>query len=155
MSMTSQNAVNKRLPLTAETERLMEAAAAAALNAYAPYSGFRVGAAILLHSGVVVTGANVENMSFGLTLCAERSALVRAIAEHGPNLRIAAVAIANLNRAASPPCGACRQVLAEFCQPDVMVSFPAASSIPGEIHPHTCTFGELMPFGFQLQPRSS
>src|SRR6478735_7104848 len=86
---------------------LIKAARSAAANAYAPYSGFRVGAALLLSDGRVVTGVNVENASFGLTLCAERSALVRAVSESGPAIRIRAIAVANLNAAFSSPCGAC------------------------------------------------
>ena len=86
----------------------------AAQHSYSPYSHFRVGAALRLTNGEVVTGTNVENISYGLTICAERSALVSAVSQFGPGIRIEAVAVANLNDAASPPCGACRQVLAEF-----------------------------------------
>ena len=103
---------------------LLRDAALAAEKSYSPYSGFKVGAALLLSDGQVVTGTNVENVSFGLTICAERSALVRAVSEFGPDLRIAAVAVANLNGAASPPCGACRQMLAEFASPETAVVFP-------------------------------
>ncbi len=106
-------------------EGLMRQARHAAAHSYSPYSSFKVGAAIQLSTGEVVTGTNVENASYGLTICAERSALVRAVAEFGPKIRIAAVAVANLNEAASPPCGACRQMLAEFAGPDTPVSFPA------------------------------
>ena len=95
---------------------LVEAALAVAEHSYSPYSGFRVGAALRLTTGELMTGTNVENVSYGLTICAERSALVSAVAEFGPGVRIAAVAIVNLNDAPSPPCGACRQVLAEFMQ---------------------------------------
>ena len=95
---------------------LLSEARQAALNAYAPYSKFRVGAALLLANGKTVIGANVENASFGLTICAERAALVAAIAEYGPAIRIEAVAIANLNAKPSPPCGACRQMLSEFIE---------------------------------------
>jgi len=102
---------------------LLEAARRAAQQAYAPYSRFRVGAALRLTNGEIVTGANVENVSFGLTICAERSALVKAVSQFGPEIRVEAVAIANLNEAASPPCGACRQVLAEFILPDAPVIF--------------------------------
>src|SRR5579863_8604705 len=110
-------------------EGLMNEARRAAQNSYSPYSRFRVGAALLLTNGNIVTGTNVENASYGLTICAERSALVRAVAEFGPEIRIEAVAVANLNGAASSPCGACRQTLAEFADPDAMVIFPAADGV--------------------------
>jgi cytidine deaminase len=110
-------------------EGLMNEARRAAQNSYSPYSRFRVGAALLLTNGNIVTGTNVENASYGLTICAERSALVRAVAEFGPEIRIEAVAVANLNGAASSPCGACRQTLAEFAEPDAMVVFPAADGV--------------------------
>ncbi len=110
-------------------EGLMNEARRAAQNSYSPYSRFRVGAALLLTNGNIVTGTNVENASYGLTICAERSALVRAVAEFGPEIRIEAVAVANLNGAASSPCGACRQTLAEFAEPDAMVIFPAADGV--------------------------
>src|SRR5208282_4897908 len=105
-------------------EELKAAALGAAERSYSPYSGFRVGSALLLTNGETVTGTNVENVSYGLTICAERSALVRAVAQFGPQIRVRAVAVVNLNDAPSPPCGACRQVLAEFMDPDALVSFP-------------------------------
>lgn len=120
-----------------------------AQNAYAPYSGFRVGAALMLASGEVVTGANVENVSYGLTLCAERSALVQAVARFGPDVRIIAAAVVNLNDSPSPPCGACRQVLAEFTEPDAPVSFPADRS--GVVVAIVLPFHDLLPFGFDLK----
>jgi cytidine deaminase len=107
-------------------ENLLEYARRAALHSYSPYSGFRVGAAIKLTNGEIVTGTNVENVSYGMTICAERSALVAAVSRFGPEIRIEAVAVANLNNAASPPCGACRQMLSEFILPDAPVIFPAA-----------------------------
>jgi homotetrameric cytidine deaminase len=125
---------------------LLERAREAALNAYAPYSGFRVGAALLLGGGEIVTGANVENVSYGLTICAERAALVRAVSQFGPEIRIAAVAVANLNSAACPPCGACRQMLAEFIQPEAQVIFPGASG--GE---RSVSFRELLPLPFEMK----
>ncbi len=127
-----------------ELPTLLEAARQAAQQAYAPYSGFRVGAALLLNNGRVVTGANVENVSYGLTLCAERSALVRAVAEFGPEIRVLAVAVANLNEAPSPPCGACRQVLAEFIEPDAPVLFPVADGV------RTLPFREVLPLAFEM-----
>jgi cytidine deaminase len=124
---------------------LLEQARQAALNSYSPYSGFRVGAALKLTNGEIVTGTNVENVSYGLTICAERSALVRAVAQFGPRIRIESVAVANLNDAASPPCGACRQVLAEFSQPDTLVAFPASDGI------RTMQFADLLPLGFDMK----
>jgi cytidine deaminase len=131
--------VQDELPL------LLELAHRAAEHAYAPYSGFRVGAALQLTNGEIVTGTNVENVSYGLTICAERSALVRAVSQFGPGIRIAAVAVANLNDAASPPCGACRQMLSEFVLHDAPVVFPAADS------QRTLTFSELLPLGFEMK----
>src|SRR5579871_7070355 len=110
----------------AALDSLLVEATRAAENSYSPYSGFKVGAALRLSNGSVVTGTNVENVSFGLTICAERSALVRAISQFGPQIRIEAAAVANLNRAASPPCGACRQMLSEFAAPHTPIVFPAA-----------------------------
>jgi len=124
---------------------LLEHAREVAQHAYSPYSGFRVGAALKLSNGEIITGTNVENVSYGLTICAERSALVRAVSQFGPEIRIEAVAIVNLNAAASPPCGACRQVLAEFILPDAPVVFPAADG------DRTMTFSELLPLAFDMK----
>jgi homotetrameric cytidine deaminase len=125
--------------------KLLERARQAALHAYAPYSGFRVGAALKLSNGEIVTGVNVENVSYGLTICAERAAMVRAVSQFGPEIRVEAVAIANLNSAASPPCGACRQVLSEFILPEAPVNFPAAGG------QRTMTFDELLPLAFEMK----
>jgi len=126
-------------------EALLAQARHAALNSYSPYSGFRVGAALRLNNGAVVAGANVENVSYGLTICAERSALVTAVSQFGPGIRIEAVAVANLNAAASPPCGACRQMLAEFTLPDAPVAFPAADG------PRIMPFSEIFPLAFDMK----
>src|ERR1700760_3569456 len=115
---TSEPEISEKL-----LSQLTAQAAEAALHAYAPYSKFRVGAALLLENGATVTGANVENASYGLTICAERSAVVRAVAEHGPEIRVTACVVTNLNEAHSPPCGACLQVLSEFMLPDSRVIF--------------------------------
>ena len=129
----------------AALEELSKAARQAAQNSYAPYSQFRVGAALRLTNGEIVTGANVENVSFGLTICAERAALVRAVSQFGPEIRVAAAAIANLNDRPSPPCGACRQVLAEFIMADAPVVFPSAAGT------RTMAFSELLPLGFEMK----
>jgi cytidine deaminase len=128
----------------AQQAELLSAARDAAQHAYAPYSDFRVGAALLLEGGDIVTAANVENASYGLSICAERSAVARAVAQHGPKLRIHAVAVTNLNNAASSPCGACRQVLAEFMPPNGLILFPFDGN------PQTHTLAELFPLGFDL-----
>lgn len=131
----------------AAVERLQDAARKAAENAYAPYSRFRVGAALLFDDGFVATACNVENMSYGLTSCAERNAIFSAIGERGASRKIVAIAVANLNDAASPPCGACRQVLSEFVSPDAVISFPSENGL--ELRP----FAEIFPFTFHLDPK--
>jgi homotetrameric cytidine deaminase len=128
-----------------ELEKLLEFARKAAENSYSPYSEFRVGAALRLTNGETVTGTNVENVSYGLTICAERAALVRAVSQFGPRIRVAAVAVANLNGKPSPPCGACRQVLAEFTEPDAPVIFPVAGGA------QTMAFSELLPLGCEMK----
>jgi cytidine deaminase len=124
--------------------QLTTRAADAAGHAYAPYSKFRVGAALLLQNGAMVTGANVENMSYGLTICAERSAVVRAVAEFGPEMRVLACAVTNLNQQASPPCGACLQVLSEFMTPASRIIFR------GHTDWEDYRFEEVFPHRFKL-----
>ena len=130
---------------TEALDALLEQARQAAHKSYSPYSKFKVGAALRLTNGEVVTGTNVENISYGLTICAERAALVRAVSQFGPEIRIEAVAVTNLNEAASPPCGACRQVLAEFALPEAPVVFPAADGM------RTMKFSELLPLGQEMK----
>jgi cytidine deaminase len=135
--------------LTADTITNLQAAAAqAAENAYAPYSGFRVGAALLFEDGFISTGCNVENVSYGLTICAERNALFSAITQRGAGPKIVAVAVTNLNAAPSPPCGACRQVLAEFVARDAVISFPSEDGLEQQR-----PFAEIFPFAFHLDPK--
>lgn len=124
---------------------LIDLAHKAAENSYSPYSHFKVGAALALSNGEIVTGTNVENISYGLTICAERAALLQAVARFGPGIRVRAVAVANLNEAASPPCGACRQVLAEFTEPDAPIAFPLADGV------RVMPFAELMPLANELK----
>jgi cytidine deaminase len=99
-------------------EQLMRSARAAAQRAYAPYSAFAVGAAVLASDGTVHVGANVENASYGLSMCAERAAIFNAVAQGATE--IAAVAVYTPTAHPTPPCGACRQVIAEF-GPDALV----------------------------------
>lgn len=132
-------------PTRLDLESLLDRACQAAQNSYSPYSGFRVGAALQLSGGAVITGTNVENVSYGLTICAERSALVAAVSQFGPEIRIEAIAVANLNNAASPPCGACRQMLAEFALPHAPVVFPAADGLC------TMPFSAILPHAFDMK----
>ena len=132
--------------MVSETEKaqLRELAAKSAEHAYAPYSRYRVGAALLLEDGAVVTGCNVENCSYRLTSCAEQGAIARAVAERGPGIRVRAVAVTNLNDAASMPCGACRQTLSEFGEDAMEVLYPDEGGTAMET-----TLGELLPHAFR------
>lgn len=105
-----------------ERERLLRAARKALTQAYAPYSHIRVGAAALTAQGEIYPGVNVENASYGLTVCAERAAIFNAVAREGPGMRLMALAVASDREGAFPPCGACRQVMAEF-GPDAVIIF--------------------------------
>lgn len=118
-----------------------------AKHAYAPYSHFRVGAALLLEDGQIITGCNVENASYRLTTCAEQAAIARAVSELGSTIRIVAVAVANEDATvACQPCGACRQTIAEFADPTCRIFFPADGGAPGE-----CTLADLLPASFTSQ----
>lgn len=104
-------------------EDLIAKARDALKNAYAPYSNFRVGAAVLTKSGRIYTGANVENASYGLTMCAERVAVFKAVTEGDRDIE--AVAIVSDTGELVPPCGACRQVIAEF-NPNALIIMATA-----------------------------
>ena len=119
---------------------LFEEARKAAEAAYVPYSKFRVGAALLCEDGSIVAGCNVENRSYGLTVCAERNAVFAAVARG--KRRFIALAISTPDTAEKVgPCGACRQVLSEFMTPDAPVRF--AGNGPGQVN---TTIGELLPW---------
>jgi cytidine deaminase len=106
----------------AELERLLESAVAAAAASWSPYSRFPVGAALAAADGSVVTGTNVENRSYGLTICAERAAVCTAVGRNLRDIRAVAVYCAAADGPV-PPCGACRQVLTEFCPPETPVIY--------------------------------
>lgn len=99
---------------------LIEAAAEARKRAYTPYSKFQVGAALLLKSGEIVSGCNIENASFGATVCAERVAILKAKSEN-PRAEIEAIAVVTGGASPAPPCALCLQVIAEFCGPETPV----------------------------------
>ena len=123
--------------------QLLQAARQVLEQAYAPYSRFRVGAALLTRQGGVFTGANVENASYGLTLCAERAAVAAAVAAEGPGLEIRALAVVSESQEACPPCGACRQVILEFGK-KALIIFPGPDGLV------EMDLEELLPLGFQL-----
>src|SRR5215831_19350299 len=105
-----------------ELDRLLDTARQALKRAYAPYSNFHVGAAVLTEQGQVFSGCNVENASYGLTICAERSAIVTAVQQAaGAKLAIRAVAVANGDELPCSPCGACRQVIFEFGENAIVI----------------------------------
>jgi cytidine deaminase len=122
--------------------KLIATAKAAQRNAHAPYSRFRVGAALLTKSGRVYTGVNVENASYGLTICAERVALTKAVSEG--HRKFQAIAVVAPSGALSP-CGACRQVLAEFGE---MIVICADSRNPRRFRLYLLS--ELLPHAFKL-----
>ena len=128
-----------------DERELCERAVAAAAAAYAPYSGFAVGAALLADDGTVFTGCNVENGSYGLTMCAERTAVFKAVSEGRRSFR--ALAIAGGRETPAYPCGACRQVLAEFCAPETPVICLTLDASRIE----RMTLGELLPRTFALK----
>jgi cytidine deaminase len=129
---------------TEKREQLLQAARAAMKNAYAPYSNFKVGAALLTANGEVFVGCNVENASYGMTNCAERTAIFSAVAKSGPGLEIRAIAVVSEQGVPCAPCGACRQVIYEF-GPDAAVIFQNAK---GWTESHIT---ELLPEGFRLK----
>lgn len=135
--------MSKRKLASDVRKKLEDAAARAMKNAHAPYSNFRVGSAILLTNGKIYSGCNVENASYGMTNCAERTAIFSAVADLGPKIEIEAVAVINDKGVPCSPCGACRQVIYEF-GPDATIVFQGASG-PKQAH-----ITELLPEGFRL-----
>ncbi|MBM3332757.1 cytidine deaminase [candidate division WOR-3 bacterium] len=121
--------------------RLLRAARAASRNAYAPFSKLRVGAAALATSGRIFSGCNVENSSYGLTVCAERVAIFKAVSAGQRDIR--AVMVYADTPELTPPCGACLQVIAEFSEnPEVVLSNGRAA--------RTNRLRQLLPHGFRL-----
>jgi cytidine deaminase len=128
-----------------KTQELLEAARKVMANAYAPYnpSQFKVGAAVRTVAGGIYVGCNVENASFGLTICAERNAVFAAVAKEGPEMRLEEIAIATSIPTSSKSCGACRQVLYEFgteaivskMTPEGLIQETVSASLPGAFGP--------------------
>jgi cytidine deaminase len=128
-------------------EALLAAARGARRHAYAPYSGYAVGSAVWSEDGRLFAGANVENASYGLTICAERVAIARAVSEGVRRI----VAVAVVTRDGGTPCGACRQVLAEFADGEARVWCAAEESGQVEEYP----LEQLLPLAFRLAARAS
>jgi len=135
------------MDLTHEIKSLVEVSKTAMEHAYAPCSGFKVGAAVLGSSGEIYTGCNVENASYGLSTCAERAAIFRAICEGERAIR--AVAISNSSGKAAFPCGACLQVMAEFAPAGEAMNIYLVSDQGVETH----TLADLLPHAFRLETR--
>ena len=124
-----------------DKQKLMERAIAARNNAYTPYSKFNVGAAILTKDGRVYEGCNIENASLGLTNCAERTAIFKAVSEGERDF--VAIAVAGDTEGPISPCGACRQVILEFCAPNTPVYLTNLKGIVTET-----TISALLPGAF-------
>lgn len=133
----------------AVSAELLAAARKARDGSYAPYSGIHVGAAVLTEAGEIVAGANVENASYGLTICAERIAIFTAVTNHGAK-RFQAIAVSvfgdvgekRMAPSELSPCGACRQVMTEFMEDDATVIVDGSRSY---------TLSELLPDGFRIR----
>jgi cytidine deaminase len=136
--------VRKREPSAAVLRRRLVAAARRARErAHAPYSHFKVGAALLTQSGALVTGCNIENASYGLTLCAERVAVFKAVSEG--LVRFSAIAVVADSPRPTAPCGACRQILWEFCG-DIVVH---VADLQG--HVTSLRVADLLPLPFDAR----
>ena len=122
-----------------DLQKLIETAMDARKQSYSPYSNFEVGAAVLSEDGYIYGGCNIENASYGLTNCAERTAIFNAVSEGKRN--ISAIAIVADTDEPCSPCGACRQVIAEFKIPCIIMA-----NLKGEYK--TVTLDELLPYGF-------
>ena len=122
-------------------EKLLQAALAAREKAYAPYSHFQVGAAVLAADGQIYSGCNVENASYGLTCCAERNAIFAAVAAGQRQLQ--ALCVVGATEEPISPCGACRQVMAEFKIPVIYLA-----NLQGQVK--KMTLAQLLPYSFSL-----
>jgi len=132
------------MSISDQKDHLLKLAREAQHKAYAPYSKFRVGAAVLLENGDIFTGCNVENASYGLTNCAERSAIFAAVSKlGGGNVKIRAVAVVNDHDVPCSPCGACRQVIAEF-GPEAILWYQGRNGI------QESTMDHLLPDCFRM-----
>ena len=124
------------------TKELIEAAREASTHAYVPYSKFPVGAALVTTDGEVYKGCNIENASFGLSNCAERTAIFKAVSED--QFQFSSLYIYGETSAPISPCGACRQVVSEFCDADMPVYLLSQTGVVKET-----SVGQLLPYSFK------
>lgn len=127
-----------------DSQRLIDAARQAVRHSYSPYSHFAVGAALLASDGTIATGCNIENASYGATVCAERTAVFKAVSGGMRSF----TALALVAQTPVPPCALCLQVLAEFCSPDLPIY--AAAIGPANPEVRQWTLGQLLPEAFRL-----
>ncbi len=137
----------KKTLTTAQINTLLDAAQAARENSYSPYSKFKVGAAVMTQDGQIFSGTNIENSSYGLTVCAERNAIFAAVgAGHRRFKTLALITQKIKGQKFNSPCGACRQVMSEFFAPDTPIYIAV---LDGKTRTAYCKkFSELMPFPF-------
>ena len=128
---------------SSDRQQLGDAARQMLTRSYAPYSQFHVGCAVLTEAGNIYAGCNVENASYGLTICAERAAITAAVAAEGPAMKLRAVIVLNSKAAPCSPCGACRQVIFEFGS-KALVIYQAEGELA------EATAEQLLPAGFQF-----
>ena len=134
-----------RIPLSKDEEKnLLDAAQNARENSYSPYSKFKVGAAVLTEDNHIFAGTNIENASYGLTVCAERNAIFAAVGAGKRRFRALALITQKLpGLTFNSPCGACRQVMSEFKIGKILLG-----NVQGDIK--ICSLEELLPYGFDL-----
>ena len=128
---------------TAAMQELYEKASNTRKKSHSPYSHHKVGAALRLTDGKIYSGCNIENSSYGATVCAERTAILKAISENGGKARIEEIVVVTDATPPWPPCGMCRQVIAEFATPKTRIH---AANLKGETV--STDFGKLMPQAF-------
>ena len=136
------NKMDKISELNDEDVKLVKMAKDAMKYSYSPYSGFKVGAALIADNGQIYTGCNIENASYGATNCAERTAIFKAVSEGV--LKISKIAIASSSGKETPPCGICRQVMSEFFNKDTKILLEEGDNI--KIY----RFGDIMPDSFKM-----
>ncbi len=149
--MTKKSSKKKLEKNTKQLTQQIKAARKAALSAYAPYSGATIGASVLTKSGDIHSGCNVENSSYGATMCAERVAIFSAVAAAGNKTKkssqslISEICIVSPGNIPWPPCGMCRQVLSEFASSSTKIHL---ANLKGA-HVETYEFGDLFPMMFE------